>query len=69
MIDCLFLRERSQDALGANGSASFDRLQNALGAGGSNLRGRSVTTLGVDRSALIDRYWLYWIDCDRCNWV
>jgi hypothetical protein len=38
-IGCVFPRERSQNALGANGSASIDRSQNALGADGPNLRG------------------------------
>jgi hypothetical protein len=51
-IGCVFPRERSRNALGANGSASIDRSQSTLGAGGPNLRGRSMNALGADGSAL-----------------
>jgi hypothetical protein len=57
MIGCLFPRERSQDALGANGSASFNRSQNALGAGGPNLLsiGRRMHWVQADRIFVGDR--------------
>jgi hypothetical protein len=30
---------------------------------------QSRIALGANGSALVDRYWLYCIDCDLCNWV
>jgi hypothetical protein len=51
-IGCLFPRERSQDALGANGSTSLDRSHNALGASGSNFREQSQGAWGANGSTL-----------------
>jgi hypothetical protein len=56
-IGCLIPCERSQDALGANVSASLDQSQNALGAGGPNLLsiGRRMHWVQADRIFVGDR--------------
>jgi hypothetical protein len=66
----LVSRERSQNALGANISSSFDRLQNALGAGGLNLRGRLMSALGANESALLSiGRRMHWVQADFSSWV